>query len=79
MFDPELESFKLRRPSDHQLSRIILKRIKEGWMNCTPGIMKSITRPDWKRELVEAICLSKVPPNTDEFKGEVNVRLKDPR
>ena len=61
IFDPELESFRLKRP-DAQLVFVVIGRIKQGWMNVTPGIMKSVARPDWKRELIEAICLAKVQP-----------------
>lgn len=60
-FDPEISSFVIRKMTPHQFF-IILKRAKTGRINVTPGIMKSITRTDWKRELVEAICLRKVQP-----------------
>lgn len=69
-FDPEIESFVLHRGPSAQIRAkqffAILNRVKRGTMNATPGIMKSVTRPDWKRELIEAICLAKVRPKEEK-------------
>ena len=68
-FDPELQSFVIGGKNCHITPHqffTILQRVKRGTMNCTPGIMKSVTRPDWKRELIEAICLAKVRPKEEK-------------
>ena len=46
---------------DRLRGRVIL-----GLEEITPELMKSVTRPDWKRELVEAICLAKVRPKEEK-------------
>ena len=41
-------------------------QVEQGKIKVTPELIKSVTRPDWKRELIEAICLAKVRPKEEK-------------
>ena len=44
----------------HELHLDLCDRVKKGLEPITPKLLESVTDPDWKRELIEAICLRQV-------------------
>ena len=44
----------------HMEHQLLCARVRGGNCKITPQMLAKVTNPQWKQELVEAICLSKV-------------------
>lgn len=60
-WDPYWDDYDLGSDDwEHDLHLALCERVKNGTEKVTPELLQSVTDPDWKRELIEAICLGQI-------------------